>query len=229
MVDEQERTGIACFGLGSRRARMDANPTGGEGGSTVKNVENLDTKRLILEPWHARHRAPWRRICRDPEVMRSIGAGEVWAAEKADEVFDRALEHWESHGFGWRSALDKTTREWLGFAGLNYVGPGTDGVAPEEVEIGWWIIRERWGRGYASEGAAALRNEGFARVGLVRMIARLQPANTASARVAEKIGMSFEREAAGRAGERLVIYALSRDAWERLVWRAGSVGVPAPP
>src|SRR5919197_2891569 len=86
-------------------------------------LSTLETERLVLEPWEERHRDAWRRLCRDPDVMRFIGAGDPWQAGKAD--FDRALEHWRQHGFGWRGAIDKATGEWLGFAGLNYVGPGT--------------------------------------------------------------------------------------------------------
>lgn len=150
--------------------------------------------------------------------MLFIGAGEVWNAEKADEVFTRALEDWREHGFGWRSLLDKATDGWLGFAGLNYVGPGTEGVTPDEIEIGWWVVREAWGRAYATEGAAAARDEAFVRVGLERIIARIQAANLASVRVADKIGMTFERQTTGRMGEELhlYLYSVSRDAWNRL-------------
>jgi RimJ/RimL family protein N-acetyltransferase len=174
-----------------------------------------ETKRLLLEPWDERHRPAWRLICRDQEVMRYIGLGQVWEAGKADEVFDHALAHWQEHGFGWRSALDKATTAWIGFVGLNYVGRGTKGVAADEVEIGWWIVRLAWGRGYASEGAAAIRDEGFERIGLDRIVARLQPANVRSAWVAEKIGMSLEKETTGRSGEALHIYALDRSSWSR--------------
>lgn len=173
----------------------------------------LETTRLYLQPWHERHRAVWRLICQDPEVMRFINLGEVWEAGKADDIFDRALSHWQEHGFGWRSALDKASGDWLGFVGLNRIGPGIEGVEPDEIEIGWWIARAGWGRGYASEGAAALRDEGYGRIGLGRMIARLQPANSASARVAEKTGMHLESEKVGQSGEALLIYALDRSEW----------------
>ena len=78
-----------------------------------------------------------------------------------------------------------------------------------EVEIGWWIVRDEWGRGYASEAAKAIAQEGFERVNLPRIVARLQPSNEGSARVAEKIGMSFERETTGRHGEALHAYRLA--------------------
>jgi RimJ/RimL family protein N-acetyltransferase len=176
----------------------------------------LETERLRLEPWKERHREAWRLVCRDPEVMRFIGPGEVWDTEKADEVFDAALAHWQEHGFGWRSALDCSTGDWLGFVGLNHVGEGVAAVAAEEVEIGWWIVRSAWGRGYASEGAFALRDEGFGRFGLNHIIARLQPGNWPSSRVARRIGMKLEREGIGRSGEPLHIYALDRARWEEL-------------
>jgi RimJ/RimL family protein N-acetyltransferase len=174
-----------------------------------------ETQRLLLEPWDERHRSSWRLICRDAEVMRYIGRGQVWEREKADEVFGQALAHWQDHGFGWRSAHDKATGDWLGFVGLNYIESDTQGLGTDEVEIGWWIIRAAWGRGYASEGAAAIRDEAFERIGLDRIIARLQPANVASGHVAEKIGMSFHCDTIGRVGEVLHIYALDRAEWSR--------------
>lgn len=182
-------------------------------------METLKTERLSLEPWNERHRAAWRRICRDSEVMRFIATGEIWETDKADEVFDTALAHWQEHGFGWRSALDKTNGDWLGFVGLNRLGPGVEGVAADEVEIGWWMTRAVWGQGYASEGAIRIRDEGFERVGLERMTARLQPANLGSARVSVKIGLRFEYEATGANGEANQIYALDRADWKRRIER----------
>jgi RimJ/RimL family protein N-acetyltransferase len=182
----------------------------------VVGVASLESSRLMLEPWDERHRGSWRSICGDPEVLRFIGPGEVWEVERADEVFDRALQHWQEHGFGWRSVLVRDSGDWLGFVALNCVGPGTLGIASDAVEIGWWIVRAAWGRGYASEGAIAIRDEGFERVQLDALIARIQPANAASARVAEKIGMRFEQGTTGRSGEAVDIYALGRMDWRRL-------------
>ncbi len=78
-----------------------------------------------------------------------------------------------------------------------------------------------WNRGYASEGAAVARDEGFERVGLDQMIARLLPTNGASSRVAQKIGLTFEHEAIGRHGEPLHVFGLDRSRWERQFRPAG--------
>jgi RimJ/RimL family protein N-acetyltransferase len=191
----------------------------------VQAVDVLETPRLVLEPWDVRHRRSFQAICRDPEVMRFIGPGATWEQRQADEVFDRELRRWHEHGFGWRSAIDRVSAEWLGFIGLNHRTPGAVEMAPDEVEIGWWLVRSAWGRGLASEAAAQVGDEGFERVGLDRIIARLQPANVASARVAEKIGMVLDRETTGRHGEQVLIYALTRDDWltKRLFDRCGQI------
>ena len=64
---------------------------------------------------------------------------------------------------------------------------------PEEcLEVGWVFAPEHRGRGYAAEAARALLAAAFEDAGAHRVVARMDPANTASARVAERIGMRRE-------------------------------------
>ena len=173
----------------------------------------METHRLLLEPWHERWLEEYVRIAADPQVMRYIGAGAPLDREQSERNFARSLEHWRRYGFGKRSLVEKTTGAWLGFVELAHVGPEAIEVSPGEVEIGWVLDRPAWGRGFATEGAIAVRDEGFERVGLERVIGRFQPANAASGRIMEKLGMRFERDATGRHGESVSIYALSRAEW----------------
>ena len=93
--------------------------------------------------------------------------------------------------------------ELVGYAGLN-----RDEVEGEPaVEIGWSITPSRWGRGYASEAAAASLAWGFTQAGLEEIVAFALPENSRSIRVMEKLGMSFEREI-DRRGLRHVLYAI---------------------
>jgi RimJ/RimL family protein N-acetyltransferase len=178
-------------------------------------VDVLETDRLMLEQWHARRRDSWRAICQVPEVMRYIGGGEFWSEAEADEVFDWALGHWREHGFGWRGIVDRADQGWLGFVGLNHPGPRTVGMAPEEVEIGWWLVPAAWGRGIATEGALKLTDEAFGRLGLDQIIARVRPENAASIRVTQKLGMEPARQVTGRYGEAINIYELSASVMRR--------------
>lgn len=171
------------------------------------------TARLVLEPWEEGRREDFARATSVPEVVRYIGSGVTWSRGRADEVFDRNLRHWEEHGFGWRSAVERGTGAWQGFLGLNYVPEGAVDSSPDDVEIGWWLLPESWGRGLATEGAVAVRDEAFERVGLERIIGRYNPRNLASGRIMEKLGMRHERDSVTKDGVPVRIYALEREDW----------------
>jgi RimJ/RimL family protein N-acetyltransferase len=159
---------------------------------------NIETDRLLLEPWHERRLDEFVTLASDLQVMRHIGNGAPWTREQAEERFRWQLEHWRRHGFGWRSALDRASGKWLGFVGINHPRPEAIELRPDEVEIGWWFSPWVWGRGLATEGATALRDEAFGRLALDRLVSRCRPANVASLRIMERIGMRFDRDARGR-------------------------------
>ncbi|MDQ3952130.1 MAG: GNAT family N-acetyltransferase [Actinomycetota bacterium] len=175
----------------------------------------MTTRRLALRPWSEDDRSHFAELATDPVVVRYIGDGSTWSRVRTDDVFERQLRHWKEHGFGWRAAVLRETSEWVGFLGLNHVGPEATEITGDEIEIGWWLRPDAWGRGLATEGAMALRDEGFSRVGLDRIIGRYQPDNVASGRIMETLGMTVERDATGRHGEAIRIYALSREQWSR--------------
>jgi RimJ/RimL family protein N-acetyltransferase len=80
-----------------------------------------------------------------------------------------------------------------------------DGVT--ELEVGYHVLPEFQGLGYATEAAAASRDFARAVLGARRLIAIIHPDNKPSQRVAEKIGLRPEKRAAGHGGRESVIYA----------------------
>ena len=180
-------------------------------------MDQLATRRLVLRPWDESDRRHFAELAADPLVVRYIGDGSTWSRARTDDVFERQLRHWDEHGFGWRAAVLRETSEWAGLIGLNHVGPEATEITGDEVDFGWWLRPHVWGRGIATEGAVALRDEAFSRVGLDRIIGRHQPDNVASGRIMKTLGMAVERDAVGRHGEAIRIYALSRDEWTRRV------------
>jgi ribosomal-protein-alanine N-acetyltransferase len=179
------------------------------------HTQAIETNRLVLRPWTEDDTSHLSKLATNPVVVRFIGDGTTWSPERVEDVSGRNVGHWDEHGFGWRSAHVKETSAWIGFVGLNHVPEEAIEITEPEVEIGWWLDPSYWGRGIAKEGAVALRDEGFARVGLDRIIGRFQPENVASGRIMEALGMTFERDAVGRHSETVRIYALSRDRWAR--------------
>ena len=78
-----------------------------------------------------------------------------------------------------------------GYCGLSRF---PDRCAAHETEIGFRLRRADWGRGFATEAAMAVRDHAFNQLRLSKLIATIDPANVASVRVAEKVGLRYERD-----------------------------------
>lgn len=157
----------------------------------------METARLRLDPWTEEHTGFLVALSARPEVTRYIATGTTWTPARAEEVAARGRAHCAEHGWGWRAATERATGTLIGLIALNRAGEGTPGVGPDEHEIGWWLAPEAWGRGYAREGAAAVRDDAFAR-GAPGLVARIQPGNAASLAVAGAIGMAYAFSTVGR-------------------------------
>lgn len=150
----------------------------------------LSTERLFLRHFHILDAEPMLRVFSDAEVMR-FGDG-IKTKEWVQVWLHTCLEHYyQTWGFGPYAVLERQSREVLGYCGLFFF-PNVNGQS--EVEIGYRLARFAWGQGYATQTAQAVRDYAFNTLGLKRLIAMIDPANTASIRVAEKIGMYYEAE-----------------------------------
>jgi RimJ/RimL family protein N-acetyltransferase len=179
--------------------------------------KTITTSRLLLEPWHEGLREEWVSLSADPRVSRWLATGEPIDRAASEAEFEWMIGHWREHGFGWRSAVEKESGHWLGAIGLAYVGENPAGLPPEYIEIGWWLKPEYWGRGLATEGALATRDEGFSEGIADHLWARHNAHNVASGRIMEKIGMTLAREGTGIEDVPIRIYELARDRWLSLI------------
>ncbi len=170
----------------------------------------LETPRLLLHPWDARGLPLVQRLSAMPEVTRYIGDGSVYSPEAAAAMAERQAAHWREHGWGSYVAFERSSGTAVALIAQNQVGDATPGLEPTEHEIGWWVDPPAWGRGYAREGGEALVRAAFEDVGSPAVIARIQPGNVASLRVAEALGLSFAFASTGRSGE--AVHVLRRVA-----------------
>jgi [ribosomal protein S5]-alanine N-acetyltransferase len=186
----------------------------------------LRTDRLRLRPWAESDTGLLGTLAMTPAVMRYIGDGTTWSDARVHAVAAHNREHWRAFGFGWRVATLASDDAPIGFIALNFAGEGS-GVDAGEYEIGWWLAPTIWGRGLAREGAAALRDEAFERLGAPSIVARIAPANAASLAVAQAIGLRHDSESVGRGGEPIAVLRLSAETWLRDWPRSARLAAPA--
>lgn len=126
----------------------------------------------------------------DPEVMRFHNCGLLCFEDTKAGLQVTMRRAPEMLPFGLRAVIVKTTGENVGYCGL---GPQPN-LEDSPVEISYDIARKQWGNGYATEAAGCLIAHGFDELFLQEICAAINPANTASARVAQKLGFSVRRK-----------------------------------
>lgn len=179
-------------------------------------MDVLETPRLLLRRWDETCLEPFAALASDPVVMRYIGSGEVWTRERVLDKHRSLLRHWEQHGYGWRIVADRADGSVIGLMALQPLGPNVPGLDGSYTEIGWWFTPAVWGRGLAGEAALALRDNAFQQVGVTCLVGRYQPANVASGRIMDRLGMSFHSDYQEDASGRTVrVKTLHRADWER--------------
>ena len=145
----------------------------------------LETRRTLLRKITPDDVEDLLQIFSDPEAMRFYPTTKT--RQETIEWISRNLDRYRNKGFGMWIVLLKETGSFAGTCGL--VTQLVDGK--EEVEIGYLILRKYWGRGLATEAAAACRDYGF-RIGITRLISLIDPDNLASRKVAENNGLRLE-------------------------------------
>ena len=174
----------------------------------------LETERLILRPPAPEDFDAWAEFMADAEAARFIGGQQPRSA--AWRGFCSMAGAWAMFGFGMFSVVEKSTGRWVG-----RLGPWRPDGWPG-TEVGWGIVREAWGKGYATEGAAASMDWAFDHLGWTDIIHCIDPENTASQRVAQRLGSAK----LGPARMPPPFEDLPVDAWgqSRDAWRARRAG-----
>ncbi|MGF6709860.1 RimJ/RimL family protein N-acetyltransferase [Luteibacter sp. W1I16] len=144
----------------------------------------IETDRLILRPPAAEDFDAWAVCMADPDVSRFLGGPQPRAI--AWRNFMTMAGCWSIDGFGMFSVIERASGRWMG-----RLGPWQPEGWPGH-EIGWALLRETWGKGYATEGAAASMDWAFANLGWSQVIHSISPQNLASIGVAKKLGSTWQ-------------------------------------
>jgi RimJ/RimL family protein N-acetyltransferase len=163
----------------------------------------LETLRLEMREFVPGDLPDLLRLDTDPRVMRYIASGRPARPDAVAAALARIIRYpalYPDLGI-WRTSR-RDNGAFIGWFSLKYAGK-----APE-VEIGYRLLPDAWGYGFATEGARALASYGFEDVDLERIIGVTHRDNAASQRVLTKVGM--QDQGWGRYyGYRLRLFAMT--------------------
>lgn len=159
----------------------------------MTDVPELRTERLSMRGPRFEDYERWAEIFDDPAVGAGLGKGERgFTPHEAWIDMSVVTAHWALRGFGHWVLEEADGGGMIGRAGL-YHPPDWPGM-----EVGWTIGREHRGKGYAGEAGRAACEWAHRVLGAARIVSLVEPENTASTRVAEKLGLTYERRYTAR-------------------------------
>ncbi len=154
------------------------------------SVINIETPRMLLRGWRDEDVDAWAEMNEDPRVMEFFPSTTDRERSVSNAATMRA--ELERDGYGWFVAEVKGEIPFAGVIALQAV-PYEAHFTPAR-EIGWRFIVDAWGRGYATEAAAAARDYAFENLKWEEIVAMTAEINVPSRRVMERIGMTHDAD-----------------------------------
>jgi RimJ/RimL family protein N-acetyltransferase len=183
----------------------------------------LESERLVLRQFTAQDADLLIELDSDPAVMRFLTGGEPSMSDDVvrDQVIPgllAAYDRWDGR-FGLFAAYEKESGAFVGWFCLR---PERSGPL-DQVELGYRLRRDAWGKGHATEGSTALVDKCFSELGVNTVWGETMALNVSSQRVMEKVGMSVVEsiptpddmlgvEGSERGGFR---FEITREQWAR--------------
>lgn len=143
----------------------------------------LRTARLTMRELTAADAADLVRLNEHPNVTRFTGDGPIDGAGALDVIERIVTPQYRRYGVGRWAVVRISDGAFLGWCGLKYH------PAEDVYDVGYRLLPEHWGAGYATEAAAAVLAWGRAHLPGARIVGWVHVENAASVRVLEKIGM----------------------------------------
>lgn len=171
----------------------------------------IETKRLILREYTVDDFDALYALLSDPVTMQHYP--KPYDEKGTRRWLSWSLDNYEKYGFGLWAIERKETGEFIGDCGIT-MQPIDGETLPE---IGYHIHRDHWRQGYGKEAAAAVRDWFFQNTVFDTVYSYMTTSNVASYSTAASVGMTRIKQYTDTNGEELYVYALTREAWERMV------------
>ena len=147
----------------------------------------METERLFLRRYAEKDKKHFIALFTDVAVMKYVGDG-VMTGEQAEAFWRKLFETLYPQNFNIWAVFTRADSRYVGHAGI-YPRP----AKKQDWEFVYFLNRESWGKGYATEIARRIVEYGFEELNLPEVFATVDDEHSASIRILEKSGMNFER------------------------------------
>lgn len=169
----------------------------------------IESERLLFRRYRDSDFPFLHAMTADPEMMKYVGNGEARDRDGALRFLYWVYQGYKNDPQSGLLVLERwSDGKPVGHAGL--VPQKVDGA--DEWEIGYWIAKDHWSQGFATEAAQAIRDYAFGTLGKERVVSLIHPDNKGSQKVAENCGLTFEKESL-LTGRITWVYAMEREEW----------------
>ncbi|MBC2605924.1 GNAT family N-acetyltransferase [Pelagicoccus albus] len=138
----------------------------------------------------------------DEEAMTWVGDGSPIKYTDCIKWVDITLENYKQRGYGLSAIYEKTTSKHIGFCGI--VHPG----GQPEPELKYALRKEYWGHGYGTEVAKGMTSYGQKELQLPRIISTVAEEHSASQKVLQKAGYSYQSSITEDDNSRTLTFAI---------------------
>lgn len=147
-------------------------------------ILETETERLRMRQWKSSDFEPFAQYFTLEDQARFIGG--ACARPDAWRRMATIIGHWTIRGFGFYAVDEKETGHFVGCIGL-WMPEGWP-----ELEVGYWLMPEAQGKGYATEAVRHVRLLAKQHLGANEIVSYIHPQNIASQMVAERVGAFHE-------------------------------------
>ena len=163
----------------------------------------METERLVLRRYTADDKAHLISLFTDEKVMKYVGEGVLTEAQ-AEEWWKKLFEKFYPQGVNVWAVFTKEDSRYVGHAGI-YPRP----TSKEDWEFVYFLSRDAWGKGYATEIARKIIDYGFKELNMPEVFATVDDEHSSSIRVLDKAGMKFKNYEFDDGG-RFSVYSIRR-------------------
>jgi RimJ/RimL family protein N-acetyltransferase len=171
-------------------------------------VRVTETERVEIREFESGDIQDLRWILADPGVMEYSSNGTLNESETSDFI-EWCVKSYKENGYGQWAVVEKASGRLIGCCGLSRATVDEC----DEIEIGYRLAKEQWGKGLASEAANGVLAHGFQSCNIESIVGIVSPRHSASIRVLEQLGFRVFSETY-YCGWDVRVYHMSRKDWE---------------